>query len=364
MITNKNQYFPQSISHPGETLEEKLQEMGMGPKEFAIRTGKPEKTIIAVIKGDSSLTPDMAVQFESVTRIPAHFWINSQRHYDEFVAREKRKEIITQSIEWARLFPVSYMTKKGWLHSFSSIEEKTSELLSFFSMSSPAAWKDYYFNQELKVSFRISLAHTNEPYAISAWLRKGELQANELVANSYSEKNFKEILPEIKNIMATQPADFFAQLQTRCLKAGVKVVYTPCLPKAPISGSTRWLNDTPLIQLTGRYKRNDVFWFTFFHETGHILIHGKKDIFLEDIEYPDKVNEKELEANSFAIKWTLSEEEEKKIMNAIPLNEEKVRMFAKDFNTHPAIIIGRLQHKGYIPYTFGKELFEPIIMES
>jgi len=363
-MTKQNQYFPQSRPHPGETLEEKLQEMGMGPKEFAIRTDKPEKTIIAVIKGDSAITPDMAIQFESVTRIPAHFWMNSQRSYDEFIAREKRKEMIAQSVEWARLFPVADMIKKGWLHPYTKIEDKTSELLSFFSMSSPAAWKDYYFNQELKIAFRISLAYTNEPYAISAWLRKGELQATELTTNTYSEKKFKEILPEIKALMAKQSDDFFMQLQNLCLKAGVKVVYTPCLPKAPISGSTRWLNDTPFIQLTGRNKRNDVFWFTFFHEAGHILIHGKKDIFLENIEYPDKINDKELEADRFAMKWTLSEDEEKEILNAAPLNEEKVRTFAQKFNTHPAIIIGRLQHKGYIPYTLGRELFEQLSLDD
>jgi len=364
MAIKKNQYFPQIVFHPGETLAEKLEEMNMGPKEFAIRTGKPEKTIIAVIKGDSALTPDMAVQFESVTKIPAHFWMNSQRGYDEFIAREKRNEMIVQSVEWAKLFPISDMIKKDWLPVTASIEEKTTALLSFFSISSPAAWQDYYFNQELKVAFRISLAHTNEPYAISAWLRKGELQAAELPTNNYSEKSFKEILPEIKTLMAKQPVDFFMQLQSICLNVGVKVVYTPCLPKAPISGSTRWLNDTPFIQLTGRYKRNDAFWFTFFHEAGHILLHGKKDIFLENIEYPDKINDKELQADSFAVKWTLSEEEEKEILAAIPLNEVKVRMFAQKFNTHPAIIIGRLQHKGYIPYTLGRELFESITLDN
>ena len=83
----KNQYFPQSAPHPGETLREKLEEMMMGQKEFALRTGKPEKTIIAIIKGDSSISPDMAVQFERVTQIPTNFWINHQRNYDEFIAR-------------------------------------------------------------------------------------------------------------------------------------------------------------------------------------------------------------------------------------------------------------------------------------
>jgi len=67
----------------------------MGPKEFSILTGKPEKTIIAVIKGESSITSDMAVQFEKVTHIPAHFWLNHQKSYDEYVAREKRKKKIS-----------------------------------------------------------------------------------------------------------------------------------------------------------------------------------------------------------------------------------------------------------------------------
>lgn len=355
-----NQYFPQVVFHPGDTLEEKLQEMGMGPKEFGIRTGKPEKTIIAVIKGDSSITADMAIQFESVTKIPAHFWLNSQRLYDEFVAREKRKEMIALAISWARQFPLSEMIKKTWIPACKTIEEKTMELLSFFSISTPEAWEYYYLKQELKVAFSISLAHTNEPHAISAWLRKGEIQASELPACNYSEKAFKELLPELKSLMTNQPDDFLKQLQDICNKAGVKVVYTTCLPKAPINGTTRWLNDTPLIQLSGRYKRNDNFWFAFFHEVGHILLHGKKDIFLENIEYPDKINHKEIEADNFAVKWTLSEAEEKEILAVKPLNENTVKQFALKFNTHPAIIIGRLQHKRLIPYTVGRELLVPI----
>lgn len=359
-MTAINQYFPQVVFHPGETLEEKLQEMGMGPKEFSIRTGKPEKTIFAIIKGESNITADMAVQFESVTKIPAHFWLNSQRAYDEYIAREKRKEMISLAVGWAKQFPLAEMIKKAWLPVCKTMEEKTMALLSFFSISTPEAWEDYYLKQQLKVAFSISLAHTNEPFAISAWLRKGELQAAELTSKPYSEKGFKELLPELKSLMANQPADYLNQLQLICSKAGVKVVYTPCLPKAPINGSTRWLNDTPLIQLSGRYKRNDNFWFAFFHEAGHILLHGKKDIFLENIEYPDKRNEKEQEADNFAVKWTLSELEEKEVLASAPFKENNIKNFAKKFNTHPAIIIGRLQHKKLIPYSFGHDLIVPI----
>jgi addiction module HigA family antidote len=362
-MAKQNQYFPSVVFHPGETLAEKLEEMEMGPKEFALRTGKPEKTIIAVLKGESSITPDMAVQFENVTRIPAHFWMNHQRGYDEYIAREKRQTVIQEALAWAKQFPLADMIKKGWLPQVATIEEKTMEMLAFFGFSNHTAWEDYYFKQQLKVAFRISLAQTKEPYAISAWLRKGELQAAELEANDYSEKKFKEALPELKSIMANHPEGFFNQLQSICLEAGVKVVHTPCINKAPISGSTRWLNDTPFIQLTGRYNRNDSFWFTFFHEAGHILLHGKKDIFLENLDYSDKDFEKEKEADLFAVKWTMTDDEEAEILAAAPISEEDIRNFAKQFTTHPAIIIGRLQHKKLIPYSLGREYFEQVIFE-
>jgi addiction module HigA family antidote len=359
-MAKKNQYFPQVAFHPGETLTEKLEELGMGPKEFAVRSGKPEKTIIAILKGESSITPEMAVQFEHVLKIPAHFWLNIQRNYDEFKAREERKELLSGTKEWTKKFPVSDMIKKGWLPEVKTIEEKTEALFAFFSLSSREAWEDYYLNQELKLAFRISLAQIKEPYSISAWLRKGEIQASEINVPAYSETSFRGILPEIKTIMAKHPAEFFKNLQALCNKTGVKVVHTPCLPKAPISGSTRWINDFPLIQLSGRYNRNDIFWFSFFHEAGHILLHGKKDIFLEDIDYPDKNEQKEKEADNFAVKWTLTREEEQEIVDSAPLDEESIENFAKKFNTHPAIIIGRLQHDKLISYSLGREFIRTV----
>ena len=360
-MSTQNQYFPQSVPHPGIDLAEKLEELSMGPKEFAIRSNKPEKTIIAILSGKSSITPDMAVLFENVLQIPAHFWLNRQRSFDEFKAREERLEILKDSIDWAKRFPVKEMFEKNWISKSKSSEEITSSLLAFFGFSSHTAWENYYLNQQLKVAFRISLAQTKEPFALSAWLRKGEIQAAKLEANIYDEKKFKDSLHEIKSLMAKHPDNFFELLRDICLQVGVKVVYTPCLPKAPISGSTRWLNDDrPLIQLTGRYKRNDNFWFTFFHEAGHILIHGKKDIFLESIDYSEKDLEKEREADEFAVKWTFSKTEQEKVMNKRPLLVSDIIDFAKEFNTHPAMIIGRLQHDKLIPYTVGRQFMMPI----
>lgn len=364
MITLNNHYNPPIVFHPGETLSEKLEELGMGPKEFAIRTGKPEKTIFAILGGKSSITPEMAVQFEHVLRIPAHYWLNMQRHYDEFLARQKRVALLPEAVAWASNFPVLEMMKKGWMPLQKTQEARASELLMFFGFSLHTAWEDYYLKQQLKLAFRISLRHTKQPYAISAWLRRGELQAAALPRVAYDEQAFKAVLPEIKNLMVHQPTGFFSQLQEICLDAGVKVIHTPSLQKAPISGCTRWLQDVPLIQLTGRYKRNDSFWFTFFHEVGHILLHGKKEVFLENIEYEeaDQQKEKEAEANQFAVKWTFSEKEQRLLKDQI--TEETVQALAREIHTHPAMIIGRLQYQKKVPYTFGRRFIEPISLEG
>ena len=360
-MTKRNEYIPQTVSHPGLTLREKLVELGMSQKEFAVRSGKPEQTIVKVINGESSLTPDMAVQFESVLGIPANFWLNRQQNYDEALAREKRRELLALARTWASSFPYAQMVKHGWLPKKESWEEKAEAVLCFFAMSGPKAWEEYYLTQKLKVSFRISLAHFSEPYAISAWLRQGELSAMELDAPSFSEKTFKTNLESIKKVMAEHPDDFFPLLQQLCLEAGVKVVYTPCLPKAPIHGSTRWLHDnTPLMQLSARYKQNDRFWFTFFHEAGHILLHGKKYISLEDdcFEAEDKV--KEAEADAFAVQWTFSEEEEWAVIESGALTENAIINFAQKFGTHPAMIIGRFHHKKLLPYHIGRQFIQPV----
>lgn len=353
----QNEFILDIAFHPGETLAEKLEEINMGPKEFAIRTGKPEKTINAVLKGESAITSDMAILFEDVLQIPARFWLKQQYEYDEYIARQKRQSVIELAKDWARAFPYAEMAKLGWVIPTTKVEEKVVHLFKYFGLSSSEAWEEYFYKQQLKVAFRISLHNTKNPHALSAWIRQGELQANSMEAPAFDKQLLLEQLPKIKKVMAIHPQDFFVQLQQLCLRAGVKVIYTPCVKQAPISGATRWINNHPVIQLTGRYNQNDRFWFTFFHEIGHVLLHGKKEIFLEDIEYSDYDKQKEQEADDFAVKWTFSEEQENEVLKNEDLTEREIVEFANKFNTHPAIIIGRLQKKEIIHYSQGRQFF-------
>ncbi|MDP3358694.1 MAG: ImmA/IrrE family metallo-endopeptidase [Lutibacter sp.] len=354
------EYYPQSVSHPGTTLAEILSEKLMGAKEFAVRTGKPEKTISDVLNGKSGITPEMGILFEQVLKIPAHFWINRQRTYDEYLARVAYQKTIDEGVEWSKIFPYAKMATLGWVEPTSKKEVKVINLFEYFEVSNTKGYYDYYYNQKLLVNFRISLKENENAGAISAWLRQGEIQAKAYRVSEFNKKNLLEILPKLKNIMVTQPNDFFSKIQALCSYAGVKVVHTPCLPKAPIHGSTRWLVDAPLIQLSGRYKRNDIFWFTFFHEIGHILLHGKKYISIENIEYDGENQIYENEANEFSADLLLTKDQEIEITSNRNLRENDVIRYAEKFKTHPAIIIGRLQHLELIPFGLGNNLFNPI----
>ncbi len=346
-----------TVHHPGVTLSEKLKEMGMGVKEFAVRVSKPEKTIFAVIGGNSSITTEMAVSFEMVTKIPASFWLRKQQMYDEYMVRKKREEDAKASLEWMRLFPYAEMVKRAWIAAVGTPEERVRNLFEFFGVSSEKAWADYYLNQQLKLAFRISLSSAKDPHAMSVWLRQGEIQAQAERSNvAFDEKKLKAMIPAMKQLMVNEPEDFFAQLQDICRSCGMVLIATPTLPKAPINGATRWIRDIPVIQLSGRYKGYDHLWFNFFHEVGHILLHGKKDIFLEDAGLTDQDEAKEKEADAFASGILLSFADEREFVISGSFSEEAIYDAAKKYNTHPSILAGRLKHLHIMKYWQGQSL--------
>ena len=90
--TIQNEYMPESVSPPGETLQELLEEKGMTQAELAQRMGRPKKTINEIVKGKAEITPDTSLQLERVLGVPSSFWNNRERAYRESLARKKEEE--------------------------------------------------------------------------------------------------------------------------------------------------------------------------------------------------------------------------------------------------------------------------------
>ena len=110
-----NQYLPDYVSPPGETLLEVLEEIGMSQADLAERTGRPKKTISEIINGKAAITPDTALQLERVLGIPASFWNSREQKYRAFLARQQEQSRLQEQIAWLDKVPVNEMVKVGWI---------------------------------------------------------------------------------------------------------------------------------------------------------------------------------------------------------------------------------------------------------
>ena len=351
-----NQYTPDYTVTPGEVLEYELELRNMSKTELSRRTGISEKHIIAIIKGTGTviITPETAIKLERALGMPVDYWLNLEAHYQETRARLAEEAQLEKHLDWLKRIPVNAMTKMDWLPKHKDKIQQLDEVLRFFGIASADQWDDIWPN--VAVAYRQHNTHEIFPEAVSAWLRKGELEAATIQCASYNKAAFRDALYAVRTLTAeSDPAHFVPAMQQICAEAGVAVVFVPCLPKTGVSGATRWVNpDKAIIQLSLRYKTNDHLWFTFFHEAGHILLHGKKELFIEGTNGMDE--EKENQANAFAEQELLP----KKAFNAFsinkPFSKTAIRQFASEIGIAPGIVVGRLQHKSLLPRTHCNDL--------
>lgn len=359
--SHRNEYEPDSVSPPGETLLETLEFIGMTQKELADRTGRAQKTINRIIKGEDPITPETAIQLERVLRIPAGFWNNRERLYRQSLARQDERRRLQEEISWLKEIPIKSMVKIGWIEHHDDKVQQAREALNFFGVASVEQWRRFWLNGtgRLQLSFRKSKVFKTHQGAVAAWLQKGILEAQAIRCAPYDPAGFRETLTDIRALILKLPGAFQRELADICAAVGVAVVFVPGLPKVPVSAVTHWLTPIKaLVQLSLRFKTNDHFWFSFFHEAGHLILHGKRDVFLEEEGIRD---EKESEADRLAADTLIPPAEMKRFIRAGQLSKRAIRDFASEVGIAPGIVVGRLQHDGILPPSHCNDLKQHLV---
>jgi HTH-type transcriptional regulator/antitoxin HigA len=124
----------------------------------------------------------------------------------------------------------------------------------------------------------------------------------------------------------------------------------PPLPKTCLSGAAYWRQgSSPVIQQSLRHKTNDHFWFTFFHEAAHIVLHSSKALYADDEN--GRGGGVENEANDFATEVLVGRKSLAAFIARNPRSAEDVQKFAAKHEIHPGIVVGMLQHHGAIPWS-------------
>jgi len=351
MADNDRRNEPNYAVSPGDILEEYLDSYGMSQKELSDRIDISYKHINEIVKGKAPITPDTALKLERVFNRPAHFWGNLEMQYQQDKARLTEIERLKSHLKWLGNVPVKEMAKFGWIKKHNGASNQLDEILKFFGVSSPDQWRIVW--ERHQVAYRQSERFETSAVAVSAWLRKGELEATQIPCTTYDSKKFQIALSECRNLTFESPEVFVPALRQKCAQSGVAVVFIPELPKTGVSGATRWIGDKAIIQLSLRYKTNDQLWFTFFHEAGHILRHGRKDIFIES---NNADSEQEKEADVFARDFLVPKQQYDKFLNSEKRTIGSIQQFAKEIGIAPGIVVGRLQHDHILPFKHGNHL--------
>lgn len=355
-------FAPDWVSPPGDTILDLIEERGWTQAEFAKRLGYTEKHISQLINGKVPLTDEAALRLERVLGSNASFWLSREAKYREHCARLESVRAHAHWVSWLDELPVKELMASRAIPKVRNDAKNKPGLvdacLRFFGVASPDDWRAHYGG--MQVSFRRSRTEQSDIGAISAWLRMGEQRAERLDGPKYDKSRFEKALQDIRDLTRETPEVFEPRMRQLLYEAGVLLVLVPAIPRAHVSGVARWLSPTrPLIQLSLYGKTNDKFWFTFFHEAAHILLHAntkedKKSVFLDDPNSSHASDPQEFEANRWAGSWLIPNE------NMASLSRLRSKAAVKDFalqiGVHPGIVVGRLQHDGLIEPSWMNDL--------
>ncbi|SRR6266478_4376332 len=342
-------YAPDYAIRPGETLQEALDERGMTQAELARRADRPLKTINEIVRGKAAITADTAIQLERVLGVSASFWGRLEVEYRTAIARAEERHRLGSGLEALDRFPIREMMRHGLIPRTTDKPSTLASLLSFFGVSTLAALESYLAtNQEAR--FRQSSAFTISTDAVAVWLRWGERKAADTKSGTYDEASFRKALANIRKLTPEHPRVFEAEMKRLCLDAGVVVVILPELPLTRASGATQWLaTDRAVIQLSIRGRTNDRFWFTFFHEAAHLLLHSRRQIFVEDVKQTG-TSSQELEASQWAAEFLISPEDHDRLLASAYKSATTITRFARELGIAPGIVVGRLQNDHHLPW--------------
>jgi HTH-type transcriptional regulator / antitoxin HigA len=371
-MSNTQEFCPDWASAPGDTIADILRERALSEAEFAQQIGRSLEHVKNLLQGRATITIGMARQLERVLGGSVTFWMARDFQYRQDIAR-----LHVGDEDWLAELPVGDMIKFGWLKPVPHPSEELVACLQFFDVSTVSAWHTNYAGLQQITAFRTSPSLDSRPAAVAAWLRQGEIEAEKIKCSPWNPKRFQEDLSYIRALTRKkEPKQFVPELQECCSESGIAIAIVRSPSGCRASGATRFLSpNKALLQLSFRYLTDDHFWFTFFHEAGHLLLHGERGFFLEGIATASAISEgeasefaaqtlipsefqqaplalpatEEEEANEFAARTLIPPNYQLALLN-LPLDKREIIRFAMHIGVSPGIVVGQLQHLGRIRY--------------
>ncbi|MBB1485760.1 ImmA/IrrE family metallo-endopeptidase [Oceanospirillum sediminis] len=359
-MDNLQSFRPEWACPPGETIKEFLEERDWSIEYFAHSIRKSVIDTESLIKGSLEINDDLACLLSKTLGAPSKFWISRETQYRLSLKQIKKNE------EWLNQLPISDMIKRGWFDRKFSKKEKLTACLNFFDVTSVSDWYDIYINKTNVTAFRQSTAYSINDIATITWLRKGEIDSNSIHCSAWNKKRFKESLPEIKKLSCQkEPSKFIPEMRRICADSGVALVVAREPEGCRASGAVRFISENKaLMILSFRGLSDDQFWFSFFHEAGHLVLHERylkenNSILVDNENQPNANKEIEKEANDFAFDTLIPKEYQAEFSKLNPQSSYRaILSFSKTLGISPGIVVGQMQHSNKCKKSHNNKLKE------
>ncbi len=343
---------------PGEFLAEVIEDLGMTKADLANRLDRPATKLSAIFRGKKAITPHMALLLEKVVGVRAHVWMGLESEYRLALARQSQEAEVDRLKAEAPLvkkFCYPELAKQGYVEDTSTRTERVSELQRFLGVTSLRNIKDI---NRYRAAFRQGRpakgAASSE--ALAVFLRIAEIKGRCIDCAPFNAARLRGLLPYIRGLTTKSPKVFQPKLTKALAGAGVAFVVCRHLPKTRAHGAAFWLGkDKAVVATTIRGKMADIFWFSLFHELGHVLLHGRQKTFIEGgAAQADKKQERE--ADAFAANTLVPAADWGAFLESGRPALASIQRFAKQQGIAPGIVVGRLQHEKRLRPEVGNDL--------
>ena len=340
------------VIHPGETISDILEERDLTQKELAKRAGVSEPFLSDVIHGKKDISKSLAMGLEYALGVPSSFWLNLQANYDAELLSLQEEESIRE--EEREVFSA--------LHEVVDFLKKTNQLPSNLTQEQTIICVRKYLKVSSLVSlrtlvptgaFRMSGSAAVNQDVLGAWLCLCKVQGEERhVAESFLEEKVDQLIKEIKTVMFSTKGDLQRTLTELFAKHGIDFSIVHNFRGAPVHGYIdRKEEGSYQMVMTIRGAFADIFWFSLFHELGHI-VNGdlsKPGSFIDVIDAED--SEQEAAADQFAKDALLDQMSYQAFIDNGSYSLASIKSFAKTQGVPPYVVIGRLQKEQIIPWS-------------
>ena len=347
VVEERNEWTPDWATHPGEHLAEYLEARGWSQADFARLADLTPKLVSEIINGKNPVTPETSIKLERVLGMKDYIWLGLQRDWDLHQARQKAMEIAPEQKSWLARFPIKEMKAQRLLPDTVSEGSLLDALLRLLGVGDPHAY--YAKSNGFAVQHRQSQSFASSSDHVFTWLMLGERRARAMNLPIFNQAKFDKAVRAIRDLTREDPKVFEPEMKRLCHEAGVGIIFVKPLGQTRLFGSAWWIdgNQRAIIQMSLRMKTNDHFWWTFFHECGHIVLHRGKN-------FADDQNASgdgpEGEADRWAENVIYGESRLRFILANPPKSEIGILRLAGELNLHPGIVVGMLQHYGHVPH--------------